>query len=130
MIAVPTSKPATTIITRDLRRPMFRPARRARSGRSPMTTVTRTRAARTARTDASERATAVRPPRLVDDLAVPHAEDAVGAGAHGRVVRDDDERLALRAVQPHEEVHDLRRRLRVQVARRLVRPDDRGVVHE
>src|SRR6266571_3592445 len=129
MIAVPTRSPATTIITRDLRRPMFRAARRARSGRAPTTTATKARPRRTATTDHSGRAIS-RPPRLFDDLPVPHAQDAVGARADARIVRHDDERLALRAVQPNEEVHDLRRRLRVEVPRRLIGPDDRGVVHE
>src|SRR5207247_9526998 len=130
MIAVPMRSPATTMITRDFRRPMFRAARRARSGRSPTTRATKARPRRTAMTDHSGRATASRPPRLFADLPVPHAVDAVGPRADGRVVRHDDERLALRAVHPHEEVHDLRRRLRVEVPRRLVGPDDRGVVHE
>src|SRR6266545_2140436 len=103
MMAVPTRSPATTIITRDLRRPMFRAARRARSGRSPTTRATKARPRRTATADHSGRATALRPPRLFDDLPVPH---------------------------PQEEVHDLRRRLRVEVPRWFVGPDDRGVVHE
>src|SRR6266508_5513536 len=127
MIAVPTRSPATTIATRDLRRPMFRAARRARSGRAPTTRATKARPRRTATTDHSGRATASRPPGLFDDLPVPHSQDAVGARAHGGVVRDDDERLALRAVQPHEEFHDLRGRLRVEISRRLIGPDDRGV---
>src|SRR5439155_894514 len=41
MIAVPTSSPATTIRTRDFRRPMFLAARRARRGPNPMTAVPR-----------------------------------------------------------------------------------------
>src|SRR6266571_864066 len=115
MIAVPTRRPATTIATRDFRRPMFRAASRARSGRSPTTSATKAMPRSTATTDHSGRATASRPPRLFDDLPVPHSQDAVGSRADARIVRHDDERLALRAVEPHEEVHDLRRRLRVEV---------------
>src|SRR3989442_14825612 len=80
MIAVPTSRPATTMRTRDFRRPMFRAARRARSGRNPMTTATRTTPIRIAHAAASGRAI-LPAPRLLDDLAVSHAEGAVGPRA-------------------------------------------------
>src|SRR5437867_5751755 len=129
MIAVPTSRPATTMRTRDFRRPMFRAARRARRGRNPMTTATRTTPMTIAHADASGRAI-LPAPRLLDDLAVPHAQDAVGPRADDGVVRHEDEGLPLFPIQADEEVHDLGRRLRVQVPGRLVRPDDRGIVHE
>src|SRR5213593_3137301 len=129
MTAVPTSKPATTIRTRDFRRPMFRAARRASNGRNPTTTATRTTPIAIAHADASRRAI-LPAPRLLDDLAIPHAQDPVGPRADGGVVRHEDERLPLLAVQADEEVHDLRGRLRVQVPGRLVGPDDCRVVHE
>src|SRR2546422_5239168 len=129
MIAVPTSRPATTIRTRDFRRPMFLAARRARRGRNPMTTATRTIPMTIAHADASGRAI-LSAPRLLDDLAVPHPQDAVGPCADHGVMGHEDEGLALFPIQAHEEVHDLGRRLRVQVPGRLVRPHDRGIVHE
>src|SRR6059036_609042 len=129
MIAVPTSSPATTIRTRDFRRPMFLAARRARSGRNPMTTATRTTPMTIAHADASGRAI-LPAPRLLDDLTVPHAQDAVGPRADDGVMGHEDERLALLPIQADEEVHDLGRRLRVKVPGRLVRPYDRGVVHK
>src|SRR3989449_1055494 len=129
MIAVPTSRPATTIRTRDFRRPMFLAARRARSGRNPTTAATRTIPMTIAHADASGRAI-LSAPRLLDDLAVPHAQHPVRPRAHGGVVGHEDQGLPLFSIQADEEVHDLRRRLRVQVPGRLVRPHDRGVVHE
>src|SRR3989442_1743152 len=129
MIAVPTSRPATTIRTRDFRRPMFLAARRARSGRNPTTAATRTIPMTIAHADASGRAI-LSAPRLLDDLAVPHAQDPVRPRAHGGVVGHEDQGLPLFSIQADEEVHDLRRRLRVQVPGRLVRPHDRGVVDE
>src|SRR3989442_1051226 len=129
MIAVPTSSPATTMRTRDFRRPMFLAARRARSGLNPTTAATRTTPMTIAHADASGRAI-LPAPRLLDDLAVPHPQDPMGPCADDGVMRDEDERLALFPIQADEEVHDLGRRLRVQVPGRLVRPHDRGVVHE
>src|SRR5690242_3749285 len=129
MIAVPTSNPATTMRTRDFRRPMFRAARRASNGRSPTTAATRTTPIRIAQTEASGRAI-LAAPLLLDDLSVPHAQDAVGPRADGRVVGHEDERLPLLSVQADEEVHDLGRGLRIQVPGRFVGPDDRRVVHE
>src|SRR2546425_766804 len=128
MIAVPTSRPATTIRTRDFRRPMFLAARRARSGRNPTTAATRTIPMTIAHADASGRAM-LPAPCLLDDLAVPHAQDPVRPRAHGGVMGHEDQGLPLLSIQADEEVHDLRRRLRVQVPGRLVRPHDRVVVH-
>src|SRR5213594_4154978 len=107
MTAVPTSKPATTMRTRDFRRPMFRAARRASNGRNPTTAATRRTPIRIAHADVSGRAI-LPAPRLLDDLAVPHAQDPVGPRADDSVVRHEDERLFLFAVQLNEEVHDLR----------------------
>src|SRR2546430_16619286 len=80
MIAVPTSSPATTIRTRDFRRPMFLAARRARSVRNPMTTATRATPMTIAHADASGR-DILPPTRLLDDLAVPHPQVSLGPGA-------------------------------------------------
>src|SRR5213080_4812038 len=110
MIAVPTSSPATTIRTRDFRRPMFRAAKRARRGRSAMTAATRTTPMTIAHTDASGRAI-LPAPRLLDDLAVAHAQDPVGPRADDGVMGHEDERLALLPIQADKEVHDLGRRL-------------------
>src|SRR5207249_11208976 len=114
MIAVPTSSPATTMRTRDFRRPMFLAARRARSGRNPMTTATRTTPMTIAHADASGRAI-LPAPRLLDDLAVPHARDAVGPRADDGVVRHEDAGLPLFPIQADGEVRGLGRRLGRQV---------------
>src|SRR2546428_8136906 len=106
MIAVPTSSPATTIRTRDFRRPMFLAARRARSGRNPMTTATRTIPMTIAHADASGRAI-LSAPRLLDDLAVPHAQDPVRPRADAGVMGHEDEGLPRLSIQADEEVHDL-----------------------
>src|SRR2546422_9647246 len=98
MIAVPTSKPATTMRTRDFRRPMFRAARRASNGRKPTTAAPRTTPIRSAHADASGRAI-LAAPRLLDDVAVPHAQDPVGPRADSRVLGHEDEGLPLPAVQ-------------------------------
>src|SRR2546428_7156996 len=118
MFAVPTSRPVTTIRTRDCRRPMFLAARRARSGRNPTTAATRTIPMTIAHADASGRAI-LSAPRLLDDLAVPHAQDPVRPRADGGVVGHEHEGLALLSIQADEEVHDLRRRLRRSEERRV-----------
>src|SRR5690606_24256971 len=67
---------------------------------------------------------------LALDQAVTHVHDPVAPLGDARVVRHDDERLPLVAVQLLHQRHDLVRRVRVQVTRGLVRPDDRRVVHQ
>ena len=67
---------------------------------------------------------------FVDDLAVDHADDAVGRAADADVVGDDQERQAALAVQPAHQLDDLLGVLAVEVAGRLVGPDDRRVVDE
>src|SRR5207244_9386441 len=114
MIAVPTSSPATTIRTRDFRRPMFRAAKRARRGRNATTAATRTTPMTIAHMEASGRAI-LPAPRLLDDLAVPHAQDPVGPRCDDSVVRHEDEPHFPLAVQVNGEVPDLRSRLRVQL---------------
>src|SRR5574340_754619 len=130
MIAVPTRRPATTIATRALRRWMFRAARRARSGRRPRRSRIRTRPATRAMKALSAASTASPLAPLLDDRPVAHLQDPVGPRADGGIVRDEDEGLTLLAVQADEEVHDLRRRLRVQVPRGLVGARERGGVRE
>src|SRR5438093_13235906 len=95
MTAVPTSKPARTIRTRDVRRRMFRAARRARRGRPARMTAARTIPTRTARAAMSAMAIASGPPGLLDDLAVPHPAAAVGPRAHDRGGGDEEGRVAL-----------------------------------
>src|SRR5207249_3187211 len=67
---------------------------------------------------------------FLHDRAVLHPEDPVRVGPDRGVVRDDDERLAVRAVHLMEELHHLRARVAVEVPRRFVRPHDRGAVRE
>src|SRR2546421_12982319 len=102
MIAVPTSRPATTIRTRDFRRPMFLAARRASSGRNPTTAATRTIPMTIAHADASGRAM-LPAPRLLDDLAVPHAQDPGRPRAHGGGLGHQGHGLPLRSIQAGDE---------------------------
>src|SRR6187551_808346 len=67
---------------------------------------------------------------LLDDDAVEHADDPVGLAPHGDVVGDDEEAEPPLDVQPAHQRDDLLRVLGVEVAGRLVRPDDRWVVDE
>src|SRR5579885_1742121 len=67
---------------------------------------------------------------FLDDPAVDHAYEPIGLPADRDVVRHDEERHLLLAVQPSHEISDLRSVLAVEVARRLVGPDDGGSVHE
>src|SRR3990170_1134523 len=131
MIAVPTRRPRTTMTTRTFRRPRFLPARRARRGRRRR--IAEPVPAQTRKTARARRAMSMRAsplPQVVDDLAVPHVHDPVGAAADRGIVGHEDEGLLLLAVQVDEQVHDLRRRLRVEVSRGFVGPHDRGIVHE
>src|SRR5215211_1375747 len=64
------------------------------------------------------------------DQAVAHPHHAVGAVGYGDIVRDKDEGLPFFPVQPDEEVHDPRARLRVECPRWLVRPHDGRPVYE
>src|SRR6187200_882613 len=67
---------------------------------------------------------------LLDDHAVEHPHDAVGLAAHGDVMGDDEEAEPSLDVQLTHQGDDVLRVLRIEVARRLVRPDDRRVVDE
>jgi hypothetical protein len=67
---------------------------------------------------------------LLDDLAVEHADDAVGFAADRDVVGDDQERQAALQVEAAHELDDLLGLLAVEVAGRLVGPDDRRIVDE
>src|SRR2546426_9495800 len=82
--------------TRDFRRPMFRAARRASNGRNPTTAATRTTPIMIAHADASGRAI-LPAPRLLDHLAVPHAQGPMGPPPYGGVEGHEDERLTLLA---------------------------------
>src|SRR5947208_13900982 len=100
MTAVPTSSPARTIKTRDVRRRMFRAARRAKRGRPARTTAARTNPTRTASAARSATAIASGPPGLLDDLAIPHPEDPMCRRAHYCVLGDEHDRLWLLRLQP------------------------------
>ena len=95
--------------------------RRARTRRASTTMIGGHR-------DAEERVHRRRSSPMIS--AVPHADDAVAARANRAVVRDDDERLSLLAVEALHQRHDLVGGLRIEVAGRLVGPDDGGIVHE
>src|SRR5436309_8735379 len=130
MIDVPTKSPATASATWLFRRRKFRtPIRRRMRRRNPSARRAPT-TTRTATTYGRRSATS-RPRASVRlDLPVPHAHDAVRVAAHLGVVRDDDERLPARLVQAAEEGDDLRGRLAVEVAGRLVREHDARLVDE
>ena len=67
---------------------------------------------------------------VLDDAPVADVDAAVAPGRELLVVRDDDQRDALLAVQAEEDVLDDRAGGGVEVAGRLVREDDPRVVHE
>src|SRR2546430_5085448 len=130
MTAVPTKRPRRTMTTRVVLRRMFRAASRASNGRAAIRMLTRTIPTTTADAAISGRAMRLGAPRLFDDLSVPHPEDPMRSRAHNSVMRDEDERLPLLAVQPDQEIHDLSGRFRIEVAGRFVRPYYRRIVHE
>src|SRR5437667_400681 len=66
----------------------------------------------------------------LQDHAVPHQDHPFRLVADRGVMGHDDEREALLLVQPLHQADDLPRGLRVQVAGRLVREHDVGLVHE
>src|ERR671917_82657 len=51
---------------------------------------------------------------VILDQSVAHPDRPVGAGGDGGVVGDEDKRVSLLPVEPHQEVHDLLGGLRVQ----------------
>ena len=64
---------------------------------------------------------------LVDDAAVTEEDHAVGVRRRVGVVGDHDDRLAVLADRPAEEVEDLGTGPGVEVSRRLVGEDDVGL---
>jgi len=62
---------------------------------------------------------------LLDYAAVEHPDDPVGRPADGDVVRDDEKGQPALDIEPPHQLHDLLGVLAVEVAGRLVRPDDR-----
>src|SRR5712692_7689427 len=132
MIAVPMSRPATTIATWVLRRKKLpRPIRRGKRFRPAQR-----RTAREVPTTPAMRIWLVSigsSGRGVDgfhDRAIPHQDHPLGLVSHCGVVGHDDEREALLAVQPFHQGHDLLRGLCVKVASRLVREHDVRFVHK
>ncbi len=69
-------------------------------------------------------------PAVGDDQAVAQEHDAIGDRGGARVVRHDHDRLAEVGRRLAHELEDLGARLGVEVARRLVREDDSGLVDE
>src|SRR5690606_3116920 len=69
-----------------------------------------------------------RAPHVAGDQAVPQGDDALGVCGDVVLVRDQHDRLPV-AVQLLEQRHDLLARLAVQVARWLVRQQQRRLVH-
>src|SRR6266540_664883 len=67
---------------------------------------------------------------LVNDLAVEEADDPVAATGHEGVVSSNKDGHATLFAQVEQEIDDLRARLRVEVAGRLVRQHQNRVVHE
>src|SRR5688572_18132108 len=67
---------------------------------------------------------------VFDDLAVDHPHDPVGCAPDAHVMRDDDESQSALSVEAAHQRDDLVRVLAVEIARRLVSPDDGGIIHE
>src|SRR5512136_2963911 len=113
MIAVPTRGPATTIATWALRRkklPMpMRSGKRLRPAQATTTRTTRPTRPSRVKLGSGAIGSHARGPEGLQHLAVPHHEDALRGVAHGRVVRDEDEREVLLAVEVLHEIDDLPR---------------------
>src|SRR5688572_17017392 len=67
---------------------------------------------------------------FLDDRAVEHPHDPIGLAADRDVVRDDEKAEPALEVEVAHQLDDVGCVLRVQVTRRFVGPDDRGIVHE
>ena len=64
------------------------------------------------------------------DSAVAERDDPAAVAGDVGLVRDEHDGQAVLGVEALEDVHDLDARARVEVARRLVGEQDRGIVHE
>src|SRR5215211_2073671 len=134
-------RPATIRALCALRRGMFRAAIRneVRSRAARKARVSAPIMKKTSRTSVSwsvgmPKSSSIAAPitvRLVAfDQAVAHPDRPMGAGGDGGVVGDEDKRMSLLPVEPHEQVHDLPGGLRVERPSGLVCPHDGGVVHQ
>src|SRR5581483_11121115 len=121
MIAVPSRDPPTTSRASTGRRREFRSARRRNSGQ-PTSTATNGAERTAARTIAPSPFPARRR-TVLEDPAVPHADQPFGSATHGGIVRDEDERDPVLVDVAHE-VHHLARTLGVERSRRFVGPED------
>src|SRR2546427_11505431 len=70
------------------------------------------------------RSRSLRGRRLAEDLPVLNLEDPMGDVGHAGVVRHDDDRLLEPLVEAPKQVEDLLPGLRVEIAGRLVRPEE------
>src|SRR5437870_4355986 len=132
MIAVPMSRPATTIATWVLRRKKLpRPIRRGKRFRPAHKRTARHIATTTAaRTWLTSMMASRRRMDGFHDHAVPHQDHPLRLVPDCGVVSHDDEREAFLAVQALHEGDDILRRLCVEVPGRLVGKDDVRLVHE
>ena len=67
---------------------------------------------------------------IVEDEPVAHPDDSIGVGGDGRVVRHEDDREPVLAVELAEEAEDLLARLRVEVAGRLIGDQEGAAVDQ
>ena len=67
---------------------------------------------------------------IAGDQPVADAQDPPGVAGDILLVRDDDDRVALRARAPRTERHDFRAGLGVEIAGRFVGQQDGGFVHQ
>ena len=70
-------------------------------------------------------------PQLIrGDPAIQQTDDAIGGGGQGLIVGNQNQRAAVVAVQPDEQINDLLPGRRVQIAGRLIREQNGGPVRE
>jgi hypothetical protein len=60
---------------------------------------------------------------ILHDLAVTHTDHSMSPTSDFRGMRDKDERLAVLAIEPFHELHDLLGRLSIQITRWLIGPN-------
>jgi hypothetical protein len=68
--------------------------------------------------------------RVANDQPVPHRDHSLGVSRNVRFVGDYDDRETFFSIEPLEDRYDFDARPRIQVSRRFIRKQDRGVLYE
>ena len=67
---------------------------------------------------------------LLHNRTVAHSNNAVGTSADFQVMCDDHKCLSIFMVEIAEQVHNIGGSFTIQVPRRLIRPDDSGIIDQ